>query len=127
MSWFFNKKDVEKGKTDCVFCGKPVIEDGEAFIIQQINVTRGKIENSHYSLNEQRKFLSHSECLTKNLFHRDFPDLKVEESMYKHIEMSRKKYKQVWMLENIMVHEGCTQEEFDSISIKVAKRLLNDV
>lgn len=127
MSWFFNKHDIEKGVANCLFCGEPVIEDGKSFLIQQINTKNNKAGNFHYSLNGQRKFLSHSECLTKNLFHKDFPSLEVEESFYKHIEMKRKNYKKVWALGDIVIDENCTQEEFDFLSIKVAKRLLNNV
>lgn len=127
MSWRFNRRDVENNKAECLFCGEDVVEEGKAFLVQQINVKpTANTVNISYSLNGQRKFLSHHGCMMKHLFQRDFPHLEVEEYFYKYLEIRRKNKRQVWALYDKVIKEGCSQEEFDSLSKIVAKKLLQE-
>lgn len=128
MSWRFNRRDVENNKAKCLFCGEDVIEEGSAFLIQQINVKPAdNTTNISYSLNGQKKFLSHHVCILKNLFQRDFPNLKVDDFYFKFLEIKRRDKKQVWAISDKVIKKGCTQEEFDLLATSIAKKLLNEV
>lgn len=124
MSFTHDEKDVERGKATCIFCGKPVLEDG--FLMQKVGHKELKYGSHHYTLNPHKKFLFHSECFSKNLFKKDFPHIEVDESYFKYLEPARKKGKIIWTFDKLAIGEGCTQDEFDTFISKVAKRILKE-
>lgn len=119
MSFSYYSDDIEKGKADCIFCGEPVLKD--CFVMQ-----KAKYNKHHYSLVANKKFLFHSECFSKNLFKKDFPHIKVDESYFKYLEPARKNGKIIWKFDKLVISEGCTQDEFDAFISKVAKRILKE-
>lgn len=124
MSFTYSKEKIERGKADCIFCGKPMIEDG--FIMQKVGEKTLQYGSHHYTLKPNKKFFFHTECFSKNLFQKDFPHIKVETSFFKYLEPARKSGKIIWKFDKLEIKEGCTQEEFDSFISKVAKRILKE-
>ena len=125
MSFNLRKKEIEKGKANCLLCRKPVVENGQAFLIQQVKSNPADTI-VRYSLNGQRKFLAHHECLVSYMFSQDFPNINVEPFYLKYLELRRKSNKPVWMLADQVIDEEITQEEFDGCATRVAKKVLQE-